>query len=241
MPEVMLEAENVTKSFRGLRALHRVSLRLHRGEVLGLIGPNGAGKTTLVNVLSGFVRPESGVIRLEGQDVTSYHPERICRLGLARTFQIPKPLLSLTVIENIMVGAFTRTRSPRVARASAVQIASEVELGGALDLPASALTLVERKRLELARALATEPKVVLLDEFFAGLNPAEVARAIDIVRALVGRGLAFLVVEHNMRVIAALAERLVVLNFGSKIAEGATADVLRNPEVVQAYLGRGAG
>ena len=215
----MLTLENVTKRFGGLTAVRAVSLDVRERELVGIIGPNGAGKTTLFNVVSGYYRPEEGRVVFAGSDVTGRAPHDICRLGLTRTFQIVKPFGNLSVLDNVMIGALTRTPTVRAARSDAERV---VETCG---------------RLEVARALATRPRVLLLDEVMAGLNPTELGGMVDLIRRLHAEGLTVIVIEHIMAAMMRLAQRIVVLHHGEKIAEGTPAQIVADRRVVDAYLG----
>jgi branched-chain amino acid transport system ATP-binding protein len=233
----MLEVSGLDKHFGGLHAVKSLSFAVGEGEIVGLIGPNGAGKTTVFGLLSGFVRPDAGRVTFRGRSITGLPPHRINALGLARTFQIVRPFPHLTVLRNVTVGALGRHADPREAARRALAILEEVGLAAKRDQPAGSLTLAERKRLELARALATEPTLLLLDEVMAGLNATETERIVDLVGAINRRGVTVLLIEHVMRAVMSLSQRIVVLDYGELIAEGRPEAVASDPRVIEAYLG----
>jgi branched-chain amino acid transport system ATP-binding protein len=233
----MLAATQIGKNFGGLRALNNVSLEMQPGEVLAVIGPNGAGKTTLFNILTGFIKADQGRVVFENQSLLGLKPHQICQRGLVRTFQIVKPFLELSVLDNVIVAAFNRLGDAQAATAKAEEIIRFVGLQDKLRALGSELPLPHRKRLELARALATDPKLLMLDEVMAGINPTETDTLIGLIREINRRGVTILMIEHVMRGVMALSQRILVLNFGEKIAEGAPDEVVKNPLVVEAYLG----
>jgi branched-chain amino acid transport system ATP-binding protein len=236
----MLELRGLTKRFGGLLAVSDASLTVPAGRIVALIGPNGAGKTTLFAMISGFITPDSGTAHFDGADITGLPPHAICRRGLVRTFQIVQPFGALTVRENIAVGAYLHEAARAEALARAAEIAALVHMESQLDAPAASLTVAGRKRLELARALATRPKLLLLDEVMAGLNPTEIDEIVDVIRRIRASGVTVLMIEHVMRAVASLAEHTYVLNQGRVIAEGTPAAIAAMPNVVEAYLGHGA-
>ena len=233
----LLSVVEVSKSFGGLRAIHRVSLDLAEGEMLGLIGPNGAGKTTLFHIVSGFLRPDEGSIAFAGQPLAGLRPHDICLRGLVRTFQVARPFLRLSVLENVIVGALERVKHRREAVTIAEEVLGLTGLAGKATLPGHSLTLPDRKRLELARALATGPRALLLDEVMAGLNPTETGRLIDLIRAIHARGITILLIEHVMKAVMSLSQRVLVLSYGELIAEGRPEEVVQDRRVIEAYLG----
>jgi branched-chain amino acid transport system ATP-binding protein len=235
----LLEVVKVSKRFGGVLAVHDLDFRVDPGEILGLIGPNGAGKSTVFNVINGVHAPDSGRIVFRGADITGAPPYRVARSGLARAHQIVQPLVGLTVLDNCTVGAcFGRENLPlSSARETAREVAEMVGLGGQIDMPAGKLTTAGKKRLELARALSARPHLLLLDEVLAGLNPTEIEQMIEIVRRIRERGVSILMIEHVMRAIMSLSDRIIVLNLGAKLAEGSPREVAADPRVVTAYLG----
>jgi branched-chain amino acid transport system ATP-binding protein len=235
----LLALDGVAKSFGGVRAVAGVSFQLAPGEIVGLIGPNGAGKTTLVNLICGVERADAGTISFVGTDVTGQRPFQAARRGLSRTFQIVQPFPAMSVLENVTAGALFagRAANRRQAEAEAREHLAFVGLTAAAVQPAAALTLPDRKRLELAKALAMRPKLVLLDEVNAGLNPTEIAAAVRLIRAIAERGITVLLIEHLMQVVTALSRRVLVLHHGELIGEGPPAEILADPRVVEAYLG----
>ena len=239
MPEALV-VKDLSKRFGGLRAVQDVSLTVRENETLALIGPNGAGKTTAFNLIMGFYRPDAGSVRAFGRELTGLRPHDVCKHGLARTFQVAKPFGGMTVLENVTTGAFLRDRHPNSARDKAREAIAFVGLTSRENIPARDLTTIDQRRLEMARALATQPKLLLLDEVMAGLNPTEVDQAVALVHKLAERGLTIVIVEHLMRAVLALAKHIVVLDHGQKIAEGNPGEVMANPEVIRAYLGSAA-
>ena len=235
----LLELDDVTRRFGGLNAVEGVSFSVAQGEIVGLIGPNGAGKTTLINVITGVHPANSGRVRFDGQDITRWRPHQIARLGLARTFQIVQPFPKMTVLENAAAGALFSGGANSVHDAYAAA-REQLEFTGLADLadrPAATLTLARRKRLELAKSLAMKPRLLMLDEVNAGLDSAEIAGALELIRAIANLGVTIIVIEHLMRVVLSIAQRLVVLHHGQLIAQGPPHDVVRDRHVIEAYLG----
>jgi branched-chain amino acid transport system ATP-binding protein len=236
----VLEVRDLSRSFGGLRAVKGVSLDVPARAITALIGPNGAGKTTTFAMIAGFIRPDAGSVRFQGTDITGWRPDRIAARGMVRTFQITQPFAGLTVMENIRVGAYLRTSDPGAAEAAARDVGTRLGLGPVLDRPAAALTVAARKRLEVARALATQPSLLLLDEVMAGLNPSEINEIVALIRTVRDGGVTILLIEHIMQAVTALAEHVHVLADGALIASGGPAEIARNPAVIEAYLGHGA-
>jgi branched-chain amino acid transport system ATP-binding protein len=237
----LLEVDRISKSFSGLRAVQDVSFEVPEGEIVALIGPNGAGKTTCFNVIAGVYRADAGEVRLGGKPITGWRADEICRAGVARTFQLVKPFAGLTVMENVVVGALNASASVDEAREKAGEVIGRLGLGAKRDHMAASLTLPERKRLEVARALATKPRILLLDEVMAGLRPTEMDHMVAFFRELnTSLGLTILLVEHVMRAVMALSKRIVVLHHGQVIAAGLPETVTRDPAVLECYLGEEA-
>jgi branched-chain amino acid transport system ATP-binding protein len=234
----VLKVANISKSFRGLRAVRDASFEIPEGRINALIGPNGAGKTTIFNMVAGVYAPDSGSIHFHGAPIHGLRPDEICRAGIGRTFQIVKPFAGLSVLDNVMVGAFLKERSSAGAKAVSVSILEKLGLGAKRDQPASALTLPDRKRLEVARALATRPKLLLLDEVMAGLRPTECDQIVAVFKELNrAEGLTILLIEHVMRAVMALAQHVGVLHHGEVIARGTPEEVVRDKAVLECYLG----
>lgn len=235
--DVILTAEGLTKAFGGLVAVNGFDMAVNRQDIVGLIGPNGAGKTTLFALISGFLKPDRGRVRFDGEDITGLRPHKIARRGLVRTFQLAQPFPAITTLENVMVGSFTRERPPKRARKAALAILERVGLGAKTDAIAGGINLVERKRLEVARALATRPQLLLLDEVMAGLNLTETGQMIELINKLAEEGMTVVLIEHVMKAVMSVCSRVLVVHHGEKIAEGTPVEIAENPRVIEAYLG----
>ena len=236
----VLEVTGLCKTFGGLRAVADATLSVAAGEIVSLIGPNGAGKTTLFAMVSGFLKPDAGTVQFQRRDIKGLRPHAACRLGLARTFQVARPFPNLSVHHNIAIGAHTRYRRRNQALAIAAEVAERLGMASRLDDHAGSLTVAGRKRLELARALATRPRLLLLDEVMAGLNATEIDDIVAALRGIRATGITIVLIEHVMRAVKSLSDRAYVLNHGRMIATGTPAEITRNPDVIEAYLGHGA-
>ncbi|MGB9699796.1 MAG: ABC transporter ATP-binding protein [Thermodesulfobacteriota bacterium] len=234
---MLLEIKNLSKRFGGLQAINDLTLQVQEGEILGLIGPNGAGKTTLFNLISGVFSPDAGEIWFQGENITRLKPYQICKKGICRTFQIAQPFREMSILKNIMIGAFVHSPEVNKVEKEAEEILDFVGLGGKKEMLAKELTIIDQRRLEVARALATKPKLLLLDETMAGLNPKECDEAVLLIKKIREKGVTLIVVEHVMRAIMSLSERIIVLDYGAKIAEGEPEKIRHDEKVIRAYLG----
>jgi len=233
----LLEIKKVSRFFGGITAVKDVSFDVTKGEIVGLIGPNGAGKTTLFNVVNGFYHPSRGEVFFKGERISGLKPHQICQRGLARTFQVVKPLQRMSVLDNVVASAFLRAKDRKEADAIAAEVLNFTALYEDRNVISKGLPLGKRKRLEIARALATQPELLLLDESFAGLNPSELDESIQIIRNIKKRGITIMIIEHHMKVIMSISDRIVVLSYGEKLAEGTPLEIGKNPLVIEAYLG----
>lgn len=235
----VLQIKGISKSFGGLKALSNINIVLEKDEILGLIGPNGAGKTTLFNVIAGVYRPDEGAVVFQNKEITKFRPDKRCKLGIARTFQITKPFNNMNLVENVAVGAYFGKRHISIssAKKKAEEILNFVGMGNLLQVEAKNLSIGNRKKLELARALATEPEVLLLDEVIGGLTPTEGNEVVEIIKKIKQSGVSIIMIEHVMKAVMGVSDRMVVLNYGQILAEGTPKEIAENPKVIEAYLG----
>ena len=233
----LLEVKKVSRFFGGITAVKDVTFDITKGEIVGLIGPNGAGKTTLFNVVNGFYHPSRGEVFFKGEKISGLKPHQICQRGLARTFQVVKPLQRMSVLDNVVASAFLRAKDRKEADAIAAEVLNFTALYDDRNVISKGLPLGKRKRLEIARALATQPDLLLLDESFAGLNPSELDESIQIIRSIKQKGITIMIIEHHMKVIMSISDRIVVLSYGEKLAEGTPLEIGKNSQVIEAYLG----
>lgn len=234
---MILKVSNVSKHFGGLKAVNGVNFDVNKKEILGIIGPNGAGKTTLFNLISGSLPVTSGTVEFNGDNITNKKPYIVCQKGIGRTYQVVKPFGGITVLENVMVGAFNHTKNAKDAKEYAIEVLEQVGLHHKKDQIGKSLTIADKKRLEVAKALATKPQLLLLDEVMAGLNPTEVAEILPVIQSIRDSGITIIIIEHLMQVIMSLCDRIVVIHHGEKIAEGTPKEVSNNEEVIKAYFG----